>query len=94
MKQPSNLMRRMGGQAVISGQPLPGIPIVELAGDRRVLIENHFGIQEYLNHCVKVSVGFGCVWIEGSGLEIVCMSANQLVVTGIIESVKLERGRK
>ena len=91
MKQPSNLMRRIGGQAVLSGQPLPGIPIVELAGDRRVLIENHLGILAYGLEEIQVKMSYGKAVISGQSLTISQLSAEQLVVCGQISAVQLCR---
>ena len=41
------ILQRLADGADLSAEPLPGQPIVEIAGDRRVLIENHFGVKEY-----------------------------------------------
>lgn len=41
MAKGTEFWQRLARDADIHGQPLPGVPIVELAGDRRVLIENH-----------------------------------------------------
>ena len=94
MKQQSRIRRQLELRAQLTGQPLPGIPIVELTGDRRVLIENHCGVKGYSCNCVCVGVHFGCVLVEGSNLEISQMSASKLVITGAVCSVKLERSRK
>lgn len=91
MKGQNRILRQLELRAQLSGQPLPGVPIVELAGNRRVLIENHCGVREYLDNRVCVGVSYGSVQIEGTGLEISKMSANQLVITGSIDSVRLER---
>lgn len=91
MKQQTRILRQLELRAQLSGQPLPGIPIVELAGDRRVLIENHCGVKEYSDNRVSVGVSFGSVQIQGANLEISKMSANQLVVSGVIDTVRLER---
>jgi len=93
MKQGNRLIKQLGFRAGLEGHPLPGLPIIELAGESRVLIENHLGIQEYLANSIKVALKYGFARIEGMGLEIVHMSADQLVITGKILSVKLERSR-
>ena len=91
MKQQNRVLRQLELRAQLSGQPLPGIPIVELAGDRRVLIEHHCGVHGYSENRISVGVEFGSVEIDGSQLEILQMSSDSLVITGIIDSVKLER---
>ena len=91
MKERKGIIQRLEASAQRFGQPLPGIPIVEIMGDKRVLIENHRGVQEYLDHSVIVCVQYGCVRIEGCHLEISVMSSCRLVITGSIYAVKLER---
>ena len=91
MKQQNRILRQLEARAQLSGQPLPGIPIVELAGDRRVLIEHHCGVRGYSDNQVSVGVGFGRIEIDGEKLEILQMSSDCLVITGIIDSIKLER---
>ena len=70
---------------------LPGLPLVEIAGHKRVLIEHHCGVTEYGRNAVCVKVKFGCVWVMGSGLELSCMNRHTLVISGCIDGVRLER---
>lgn len=66
-------------------------PLVELAGDRRVLIEHHRGIQQYQPDCICVKVKFGTVAISGCGMRISHMYREKLVISGRIDSVTLHR---
>lgn len=75
----------------IHAQPLPGVPLVELAGDRRVLIENHFGVREYSRERIGVKVKFGLVVVCGQELELSRMTKQQLVIRGAVASISLER---
>ena len=70
---------------------LPGLPLVEIAGHKRVLIEHHCGVTEYGRECVCVKVKFGRVWVQGSGLELSCMTRHTLIISGCIEGIRLER---
>ena len=72
-------------------EQLPGLPLVEVYGHRRVLIEHHQGVTEYGRNCVCVKVKFGFVQVLGSGLELSCMDRHTLVISGCIDGVKLER---
>lgn len=65
--------------------------LVEIAGHRRVLIEHHRGVVQYGRQQICVKVKFGTVSIFGQGLELTRMSAEQLIISGCIECVKLER---
>lgn len=76
----------------IAGTPLPGIPVVELAGDRRVLIENHRGVVEYGSNRVSVRVAYGIFIVDGRELHIRRMTAQQIIVCGWIDSLSLQKG--
>lgn len=82
-------MDRLAGQ--IDAQALPGLPLVELAGQNRVLIENHRGVCAYGREQISVRVSYGEVNVRGCGLELAKMSREQLVITGRIDAVALIR---
>lgn len=81
----------MTEEADLAAQPLPGRPIVEIAGDNRVLIENHFGVKEYGTQHITVKVKYGCICVSGCGLELQRMTKEQLVIRGRIDCVTLQR---
>ena len=91
MKQYGNALRRLSGALYEGNEGHPGVPIVELAGDGRVLIENHRGVVEYGTEkiCGKVRYGFVCVC--GLEMELARMTKDQLVITGKIGSVTIQR---
>ena len=66
-------------------------PLVEVAGDRRVLIEHHRGILQYQPDCISVKVKFGTVSVTGCGLQIFQMCREKLVISGRIDTVSLHR---
>ena len=68
-------------------------PIIEIVGDRRVLIENHRGVAAYGKEKILVCVKFGSVCICGCNLEMMHMTKEQLVICGRIDSVSLQRRR-
>ena len=75
----------------LPGEPLPGQPVVELLGEGRVLIERHFGVCQYCSQYVSVNVGFGAVVVRGAGLELMHMSKDQLVISGKIVGIEVNR---
>ena len=83
------LLERLAAGADTDAQELSYRPIVEILGTQRVLIENHFGIMSYSREQILVKVRFGCIRVCGSGLEILCMSREQLVIRGKICGVFL-----
>ncbi len=86
-----NFLERLTEEADLTAQPLPGQPIVEIAGDRRVLVENHFGVKEYSRERITVKVRYGSVCICGCQLELLQMTREQLVIQGRIDGVTLLR---
>ncbi|MBR4109913.1 MAG: YabP/YqfC family sporulation protein [Oscillospiraceae bacterium] len=94
MKGRKHILDRMAVAADLSSEPVPKLPLVEIAGERRVLIENHFGVTGYGSQEICVKVRFGHVIICGKGLELVRMTKEQLVVMGTIDGVRFCKGGK
>lgn len=85
-------LERLTRAAELPGESLPGLPIIEIAGDRRVLIERHKGVLEYDCNQIRIRVSYGSVCVCGCQLEISQITKAQLVVTGKIQSVTVQRG--
>lgn len=94
MKQQGRILTRLTERADLPGEPLPGVPLVEIAGERRVLIENHQGVCEYGREQIQVHAAYGLIRVCGGNLELARMTTAQLVIAGRIDSVTLIRGRK
>lgn len=88
-----NFSRRLEKLGEMNDGVLPGIPLVEISGDRRVLIEHHRGVIAYGCCEICVRVKYGTVSVTGTGLNLVRMTKDQLVICGCIESVRLLRTR-
>lgn len=89
--QKGNWMQRLADGADLSDESLPHTPVVEIAGDQRVLIEHHKGVTEYSRERICVKVPYGLVSIHGCGMELLQMTREQLVVSGRIDGVQLQR---
>ena len=94
MKQHRHILQRLTESADLPAEALPRVPLVELAGDRRVLIENHKGVTEYGTEKICVQLSYGHLCICGTGMELSRMTKEQLVISGRIDSVTLLRRRK
>lgn len=81
----------LADQADLPGETGLGQPLIEVAGDRRVLIEHHQGVNQYGAGCICVKVKYGIVSVEGCGLEIARMSREQLIIRGRIDRIALNR---
>ena len=91
MNQHNKTLNRLKSWLDLSVPTTPGMPIVEIAGNRRVLIENHNGIAEYGNEKIVILVKLGKIIISGTQLEVCNMSRHQLVIVGCIDAVSVER---
>lgn len=91
MNQRKNVLRRVTEGSELSAEGMPGVPLLELAGDRRVLIENHRGVTEYGSERIRVRVRYGELCVCGSGLALARMTRAQLVICGRIDSVEVCR---
>ena len=64
------------------------LPIVELVGQGRLLIENHQGVLSYSPNEIKIKVSYGCVIVAGSSLQLMEMSRVKLAICGRIDGLQ------
>lgn len=84
-------LQRIADGMELETEPMPGVPVVELADDCRVLIERHRGVTEYGRERIGIRVRYGTLYIKGSCLELIRMTGQQLVITGCIDCIELQR---
>ena len=89
-----DLFMRLTEHTELLDTPLPGQPLVESAGDRRVLIENHSGVTEYSAQRIVIKMKYGCLLVCGFGLELTQMTKEQLVISGRIDALTVCRRGK
>lgn len=92
MSRSEKMLERFTKAVDLPDEPIPGSPLVEIMGGHRVLIENHRGICQYADDLVRIHVKFGVISVHGQHLVLTRMSKEQLVVSGIIHGVTLDRG--
>lgn len=85
MKKVSNLSRLRKQETVLK------LPLVEIAGTKRVLVENHQGVIGYSPEEIQIKVDFGVISVTGCQLSFVQISKEQLVISGQISGVLLLR---
>ena len=90
MQRP-NLIQKLADGADLSGEVLPKVPLIEIVGDSRVLIECHESVIQYGKEEICVRVKYGIVSIYGNNLELIKMTHEQLVIIGQICSLSLQR---
>ena len=86
------MKRRVLFQRTESVNAHPALPLIEIAGDQRVLIERHKGVLGYDKQRVCVKLSFGVLLVCGCNLQIIDMSKNQLVIVGKILEITFKRG--
>lgn len=82
-------LRRVVSATNLQTEQLPGMPVVEIAGDCRVLIERHLGVIGYDCNVIRIKTKKGQICVQGSNLELTQMSKFTLVIYGKIHSVHL-----
>ena len=91
MDKKGRILDRLTMAADLPDESIPGLPLVEISGNIRVLVEKHMGVTEYGPERIRVRVKFGDVCICGCGLELSRMTKGQLIIRGRIDNVSLNR---
>lgn len=94
MAQGGKWVKRLTSAADLPDEAVPGQPLVEVFSSFRVLVENHMGVTEYGDSVIQVKVKFGSICVCGTNLELALMTKGQLIITGCIESIQLNRRAK
>ena len=89
MKERKNLVEHFISASDLSDEAVPGLPLIEIFGNKRVLIEHHCGVTEYGCQQISVKVKNGMILVLGNGLQFALMTKEQLVISGQIDCVRL-----
>jgi len=91
MKERRKFLDHLSAAADLQAEAIPGLPLIEIVGDRRVLIEHHCGVTEYGCQQISIKVRQGHICVYGDKLELALMTREQLIISGHIEGVRLVR---
>lgn len=91
MERNQRIINRLTTVSYLQDEPIPGLPLIEIVGDCRVLIERHLGVTEYGKEKIVIKVRQGAICVSGSCMELIRMTKNQLVIKGTIFSVSIIR---
>lgn len=91
MGRKHRIMELLADSTELETEPMPAQPIIEIAGEQRMLVENHRGVSAYSSERIMINVGFGAVCVCGCGLRLFRMTKEQLVIRGRIDTVSLQR---
>ncbi len=89
MKQQKLNWQNMVDKVNMVDAVMPRVPLVELVGKHRVLIENHKGVTAYDTEKILVRVEYGEICVSGKNLTLAKMSKEQLVICGDLCGVTL-----
>lgn len=79
-------------KADLPSEVLPNTTLVEILGDNRVLIENHEGVTKYCCNEICVKVSYGMLSVCGMHLKLACITKQQLIIVGCVNSISLIKG--
>lgn len=68
-----------------------GLPNLELLGNRQLFLSQHKGLLAYSDTAIDVNCGTLLVRVRGQGLQLLSMTADEMRIGGIIESIELAR---
>ena len=68
----------------------PAVFRVTVLGLHRLAVENHTGILQYADTCVRLITASGVMRIEGEGLLLKELAAGRLVIEGSIRAWRME----
>ncbi len=80
--------RQQAEQSLLVDDLAPQLARIEIIGDKRVLVENHKGILEYGDTCMRINCGTMMIHIMGHNLTLRALSLSELAVTGKITAVQ------
>lgn len=89
MSRNKHLLTRMIEAVSLDADLMPGLPILELAGPNRILIERHSSVLEYRNERICVKMEYGILCITGNGMQIKKMASDQLIILGEIRNIQI-----
>ena len=94
MERHKGFWERIAEQADLPGELFPGESVIELVGDRRILVENHRGVIEYAHEKISVRLRCGILTVCGTNLELARMTKELLIIAGAVDSVALQRRKR
>lgn len=71
----------------LPAESFPRLPLVEVIGKCRILIENHCGVNGYCESEININSRLGMIRVTGEGLCLAKVSRESLVIVGQIQCV-------
>jgi sporulation protein YqfC len=90
-KDNKKILERVSEAFELPGGALAGTPKLSLTGNRRVHVEGHRGVLQYDNNVIAINGGAMILHVYGRELEIISMSAEELLIAGEMEKIEFEQ---
>lgn len=90
LKRLRELGEDLAGRLELPEEALLGAAKLTLTANRRALIENHCGIEEYGPQEIRVRLKRGGIVLRGSDLRLEAMNKEELLICGKLQSVEWE----
>ena len=84
------MARKNGSNNTRSSELISKLPLLELLGENRVLVENHLGVMGYSADEIKIKISSGLWIVSGADLKFLQISQNQMVIDGKINSIVIQ----
>lgn len=67
------------------------LPRISVCGDKEIYVENHKGLAEYTDTDIRIRMKDGVMHVSGSGLRIIGMEYDAMVINGTFTGVEYEK---
>lgn len=94
MKKIQHIYNKIAELSDLSGEPIPGTPLIEISGSGRIVIEHYSTVLIYTDTEIQVETKLNIICIEGSGLKLSCISKHYLIITGDLTQILFRKGGK
>ena len=85
------LISKLSGAVGLHSESILGMPVLELCGDDRILVENIRQVISFDENQIYVSVEFGFLCLEGECLLLDYLGENRILVKGKIATITVQR---
>ena len=88
-KRKAGILERTARALDLPADGVAGLPHLDLIGDHELRIENHRGIMSYGDKEIHVGGGKMVIRVQGDGLRLRVMNAQELLITGQIMGIEV-----
>lgn len=85
-----NILDRAVDKFDLPAEVLSGMPKLTVTGNMRLHIECHRGVLEYDQGLIAINGGAVVIRIRGEGLDIISMSAAEILIKGLVTGIEFE----